>query len=345
MKRLLYILCLMALFLHSAHAQKGFSSIFLSSKTLKAQATDFPIDDLSRPYIMQYSGGILYFCNIRTSPLLTAFDWKTKRYIGEFGNKGQGPNEYLSFSTMSPINDQIGIFDSEKNAYIQLKTNNDGTFTHKDTKLAKKGFYSPFVVVSLTEKYKLGTGIIKEHRFCIYDDKGEICTTFGEYPKDNIHKNDKDAANAFAYQSHLTYQADKKVLAAGISQGEGIVFYDMSDILHPKKIKEHLYKLPEYTDDSNANSKSVIFKRNSTFGFLALSATDKYCIGLFSGNQVKNWKASRLLLFDWNGNPVKEIKLAQGYEHMTTTESEIILFGTDSESYDYIIHTIKLSDL
>ena len=30
---------------------------------------------------------------------------------------------------------------------------------------------------------------------------------------------------------------------------------------------------------------------------------------------------------------------------MTASENEIILFGTDNETYDYVIHTIKLSDL
>ena len=119
----------------------------------------------------------------------------------------------------------------------------------------------------------------------------------------------------------------------------------MSDIHHPKVIKEHLYCLPAYTDDSNANSKSVIFKKNSTFGFLTLTATEKYCIGLFSGNNAKNWKAKRLLIFDWNGTPVKEIKLSQEYEYMTASENEIILFGTDNETSDYVNHTIKLSDL
>lgn len=327
------------------HAQKGFSTIFPSTKTLKAQPKNYNLDDLSKPYIMQYADGVLYFCNVFTSPLLTALHWETMEWIGEFGNKGQGPNEYLGFNTISTIGNQVAVYDNNKSEYIRIKVKENNTFTHNKVKIVKDGICSPFKVYALTEHNMLATGVIKNHRFAIYDDKGKVVTTFGEYPKDNIDKNDKDAANAFAYQSHITYNNSKQILAAGLFQGEGLIFYDMSDIHHPKVIKEHLYRLPAYTDHSNDNSKSVIFKRNSTFGFLTLAATEKYCIGLFSGNNAKNWKAKKLLIFDWNGTPIKEIKLSQEYEYMTASENEIILFGTDNETYDYVIHTIKLSDL
>ena len=46
------------------HAQKGFSTIFPSTKTLKAQPKNYNLDDLSKPYIMQYADGVLYFCNV-----------------------------------------------------------------------------------------------------------------------------------------------------------------------------------------------------------------------------------------------------------------------------------------
>ena len=66
---------------------------------------------------------------------------------------------------------------------------------------------------------------------------------------------------------------------------------------------------------------------------------------IFPSTKTLKGKAKKLLIFDWNGTPIKEIKLSQEYEYMTASENEIILFGTDNETYDYVIHTIKLSDL
>ncbi|MBQ8769545.1 MAG: hypothetical protein IJZ60_00070, partial [Bacteroides sp.] len=121
------------------HAQKGFSTIFPSTKTLKAQPKNYNLDDLSKPYIMQYADGVLYFCNVFTSPLLTALDWETMKWIGEFGNKGQGPNEYLGFNTISTIGNQVAVYDNNKSEYIRIKVNENNTFTHNKVKIVKDG--------------------------------------------------------------------------------------------------------------------------------------------------------------------------------------------------------------
>lgn len=52
-----------------------------------------------------------------SSPLVTAFDWKTGKYIGRFADRGQGPHEYLWFSAASSFGGKLGLYDENKKEF------------------------------------------------------------------------------------------------------------------------------------------------------------------------------------------------------------------------------------
>lgn len=354
MKKVLGIFIMMFLGLVLSSCTGSFVSmcdLFPESQKVEVHQPAFDVDSIRKPIDMYYVDGKLFLVDMYSSPLVTAFDWKTGKYLGQFANRGQGPQEFLWFSTASSFDGKLGLYDVNKKEFAWFAYAGDTVrcssirFTHSD-----KMF--PFKVIALSDEYFIATGLIEENKhFAIYNKEGQKVTVFGDYPKDDSKADCSYQENAFAYQpTGMVYHAKEKVFAVGERDGQIAIFFDMSDMLHPKLLKQHVVSYPQFTDNSTDTSTSVLFLKENVNGFFGMAATDKYCVGLFSGKQSPEGDTyidggDKLLLFDWKGNPIKRIDLPQEYSMITASEEQIVLLGTDPETYNYIINTIDICDL
>lgn len=348
MKKVVFLL-VVVICISCKPSKNSLRDVFKETKNVQAKHIEFEVDSIQNPFQMRYVDGKIFLCNAFTSPLITVFDWKSGRYIGHFGDKGLGPNEFIGFNTISALGDKLGLYDNNKKDFLLLSVNDSIPYHYISVKIEEENGIVPFNVYGLTENIYLATGLIKEGRFALFNEKGVLIKTFGEYPKTNIKQNTSYSENAFAYQAFIAYQPDKKILAVGNSFGEGISFYDMSDMLHPRLLKEYMMAYPLYKDSSQGDIKSVTFQKDNIVGFVDIGASEKYCIGLFFGQtrvRGEEWRGGdKLLIFDWDGNPVKEIYLSQRYLHMSVGSDKIILLGNDPKTIDFVVHTIDLSEI
>ena len=330
-------------------SKKSLSDIFVVTKELQAQQVEFEIDSIQNPFLMRYVNKKLVMCNVFTSSLMTVFDWKTGRYIMDFGTKGLGPNEFVNFNTVSVLGNKLGIYDNNKREFLYLSLNDSASISYTIIEIDENDDIIPFNIYALTEKYILATGLIKKGRFALFNNEGVLMGTFGEYPKSDVSDIASYTETAFAYQALIAYQPNKKKLAIGNQYGEGISFYNMNNILHPQLLKEYMMTPPHYIDASKGDRKSVTFQKDNICGFVDIGASEKYCIGLFLGQaRVKGeaWRGGdKLLIFDWDGNPVKKIDLPQKYLQMAISDDKIILLGHDPKTIDFVVHTIDLSEI
>ena len=85
--------------------------LFPESLKVEVHKPSFDVDSIRKPIDMYYVGGKLFMVDMYSSPLVTAFDWTTGKYIGRFANRGQGPHEYLWFSAASSFDGKLGLYD------------------------------------------------------------------------------------------------------------------------------------------------------------------------------------------------------------------------------------------
>lgn len=345
----IFSLLLIIICISCESSKNSLRDVFVVSKELQAQQVEFEIDSIQNPFLMRYVNGKLVVCNVFTSSLITVFDWKTGRYIMDFGDKGLGPNEFVNFNTMSVLGDKLGVYDNNKREFLFLSLNDSASISYTTIKMDEDDGIIPFNIYALAENLFLATGLIKKGRFALFNNEGVSMGTFGEYPKPDVTNIASYTENAFAYQALIAYQSNKKKLAVGNQFGEGISFYNMNNTLHPQLLKEYIMNPPHYIDTSKGDMKSVTFQKDNICGFVDIGASEKYCIGLFLGQaRVKGeeWRGGdKLLIFDWNGNPVKEICLPQKYLQMSISEDKIILLGNDPKTIDFVVHTIDLSEI
>lgn len=351
MKKFFYSLFLGLVLSSCSGSLASMCDLFPESPNVEVHKLSFDVDSIRKPIDMYYVDGKLFLIDMYSSPLVTVFDWKTGKYIGRFADRGQGPHEYLWFSAASSFGGKLGLYDENKKEFTWFFYEKD-TVRCSNIRFAYSDKMFPFKVIALSDEYFVATGLIEENKhFVIYNKEGQKVSVFGDYPKDDSRTDCSYQENAFAYQpAGMVYNAKEKVFAVGERDGQIALFYDMSDMAHPRLLRQHVVSHPQFVNNSTSTSSSVLFLRENVNGFFGMAVTDKYCVGLFSGKQSPEKDTyiiggDKLLLFDWKGNPLKMIALSQEYSMITASERQLILLGTDPVTSDYVINTIDICDL
>jgi len=310
------------------------------------QENRIEIDSIRNPYLMECVQGKLIFANMNQSKMISLFDATSGKFIGDFLDRGEGPEESLFISNLVECDNQLAVFDSEKQRMCVYSVD-----AEKPQKISEIVFqtdsallFSMFNCIPLDGGYIAATGLVKGNRIALLDYTGKAITGFGCYPG---AKKDSDVENGFAYQGFMAYNPTKKTLAMGSGFGESISFYRMENTMSPVLLEEYVYALPAYKDASNEYSQGVAFKKENIMGFIAMKPSPDYCIGLYSGD-VRNgveYGGDKILLFDWNGKAVKALQLDQLYQQIAynSQNREIVLFGVDKESGEYRVVTLPFS--
>lgn len=330
----------------------SFTDLFVSKESANVMSVSLALDSIRNPYMIECSNEHLFFVNINQPTFITEFDLKTGEYLIDYLNRGDGPNEFLHFTTISTLGDSLVLWDTNKETLAYLGTNYDAMTTiptPRQVKITSNGaLLAAFKVLPLRSDLSAATGLVKEKRIALIDGAGKVVVAFGDYPREEKDKKYTDSENGFAYQSQMAYQHNKQVLAVGSCYGESISFYNIEDEKSPRLIKEYCYSYPQYRDDSNGQQyQSVIFDKNNVFGIIDMKASSEHCICLFSGEVYSPDRAyggQFLLLFNWSGNPVKMIKLDQLYANIAINEKEqeVYLLGNNPNTLDFIVAKVRL---
>ena len=348
MKLLFFNLICLSIFFSSCISERKMTDLFDVEEYLVPQSVALEHDSIQNPILMRVVNKRLFLSNAFCSPILTVFDCVNGKCIGHFGNKGVGENEFVDFNSISSLNHSLVLYDNNKSECIII----EDVYSLDDydrIKIQRSEGFQPFNIVGLDKDLLLGTGIIKNGRFALLDKDGTLLSVFGQYPLENEKEKQNYISDAFAYQSHVAYLSSTKSLAVGNYFGEGISFYDMSDFLSPKLVRDIQLRYPSYKDTSNDGSLSVTFTKDNVIGFIDLVPFGNTFIGLYCGEKKergKMWRGGDILLFfDSSGSPLKEVKLSEKYLQLSVIGSDLYLLGIDSKTDDYVIKKVNFKRL
>ena len=226
-----------------------------------------------------------------------------------FGNKGQGPNDFLWPASIQHINNRtIGVFDMMSKTYNEFNIPNE----HEELKVNKKTEFKTQLSRVIKTDFNQYIGLsVEENMFLLADSTGILINTFFEYPyKDNDER--QFAYRAHAYQGMISANISKNKFVYSSFQGDIVHFYEIeNNNIKPIAKIENEYPSYRERDDSY---EGVIFDKDTKIGYIATYATDKFVYAIFSGikiDEIKsaNFEGKTLHVFDWNGVLVKEYEL------------------------------------
>ena len=234
----------------------------------------------------------------------------TSQPLFHFGNRGQGPNDFIMpYSIQHLYNQTIGVFDVMSRNFCELRIpkENEGLIIDKKIKIDAR---LSRVIKTVFNQY-IGLSF-DDGMFMLADSTGKLINTFFEYPYRDTNER-LCAIRSFAYQGTLTVNPSKNKLVYSSYHGEIIHFYEIkNNSIHPITIIDNEYPLYKVMPNEN---DGVMNDLNGKLGYIATYATDQYVYAIFSRETLHehgikvNLEGKILRIFNWNGVLVKEYEL------------------------------------
>lgn len=318
-------------------------NLFQDQTMASVVASPISTEEFRTPYLMDYKDGMLLLGDIHQPKFMSVFDGLKGTFLGDFASRGLGPDEFIHLGNISQVGNSLCLWDAGRSSLVFVEQDG-GSLSYRSVQInVDDSLSAAFQVIPLREDAFLASGIVKGHRLALLDGRGHVVSLFGHYPK-GYRRQNTDAENGFIYQGTMAYQEKKGVLAVACGMGESICFYDMNNGGH--LIKEYSFEHPIY-ELTGDNVSPVVFRTDNKTGFVDLKSSTNYCIGLFSGEErigPEDYGGNKLLLFAWNGEPAKMMRLEGKYTNMAIDEERrrILLLGVDSDGGGYMLSEVEL---
>ena len=270
--------------------------------------------DILNPHHIYYKDGFLIFNSIRGEREIQLLNLSTDE-VTEYHVIGQGRNEMANYHTVNTKDEKMYLFaDNHTGKVYGVCLDSLRLNPRKEYELlyslpvAKGGLFLRFMDLP---KHVVGIGLLEDGRFGVFDKETDAFKGQMEYPG-----NETIQSLSYLHRGALF----SRTLMASDASGKRMVvtafglmdFYSISDDGDLSLLKSNHYHFPMF--ETGTNGAAVVFKKEDRAGITGMCVGKKYVYGLYSDRTMADYgegayNAPYLLVWDWNGNPVKAYKL------------------------------------
>ena len=334
-----YLLISIVVFLISSCASKDLPSDpldYFKSPTVVLEPS--AIITLNTPILQGSEMQLLYdsIAAIKMSKVekcLALVNINTGEVMRELITQGQGPGEVIAiFFCPQPDKNKLLIYEPNLRTVFNIDCNKAITDDKYMMEPIVKFEYRALSFLPV-DTFFVASGLrTVDNRFQIYDSKGELITSCLNYDKADMYSHVPDRVYSTGFQGiHAIHPSGEKfVFAASLSGSFQIFNFTPNEItLH----KDLTFNNPVITCDENVCAVSL----KAIAPADAIASGDKYFYVLYSGNTleeyVNKFASNNLLVFDWDGNPVKRYVLQQPITTFAINSTGDKLYGI-ADMYD-----------
>ena len=306
----------------------------ISSKEVKDEYVSLvPVDSLCSvvgiPTTMKLFDDKLFLVDMfNGESLISVYDIKTKAKVFSFGEKGNGPEEFLQITSLDfsdkgngqiemlafdPVRKQCSIYN-----YQHLLNGNRNK--EKSLNIAASVPY-------LYELYKLNkgyiaTGRLEKDKYVLFSDSLEVFDYKGEY-RPKPMKGIPDVLHSLANYGKTEFSLDKKKMVEIVYNASVLSMYDVNLDNIAKRWEYVIDELDYKVIDGSINKKSVM-------GYLSAYVGDRYVYALYSGkpenlDEIATY-GDEIHVLDYDGKMVERIKIERPAFSLAVDESENKIF-------------------
>jgi hypothetical protein len=299
---------------------------------LHHEVLDFPDMLIGSPGDIQKVGDCLIVLDYQLDSLFHRVDLAKNRYIGMFGTKGQGPDDFIHPSSLKILDDdRFTCYDLSTDCLnlIELCQVDDKVGISRMFKYAKM---LTFDVVPMSDRLFIVNGETDGAMFALIDKDGMVLSLSDEYPhKDESEKNIPARFRAMAYQGTLRGNS-KGYFAYAIRNAKQVHLYKMENN-RIVKIGEVIEGYAHYEPNmASEGGYGVAHKGEYPKSYMDLAVTDKYVYALYSGRSFKEYKLScyeceTIYVYDWAGKLVNTYRLDVPIVQFCIDEDENMIYA------------------
>lgn len=266
--------------------------------------------------------------------LFSITDMSKKVMLSKFGKLGQGPNEILGMVTATSVINKNTISFFEPNKSILYTINYEDTTNPVLTEvISVKEIGMIMTLTPLSSDLFIATGIFEQGRYMLLDKSGKVISYNFDYPSFSNDEIFTNAHKAMAFQGELTVRPDGKRFFSTCEDSEVFEIIELTQNNKLNKLFQFHGELGNFKPEGDGiNSVSAAVSRNSKMKFIDSCCTQKYIYLLYSdrviGDNLYNaYLANKVLVFDWDGNPVKLLNLDTDVSNIAINEDDRYMYG------------------
>ena len=290
--------------------------LFNNYQIVTLHQVEIPEMLIGSPTKIFYLDTLLFYSETRI-PFFKIIDLK-RFQLKQFGSKGQGPNEFIMPFVQSLNDGNILVLDIQLAKLFEIDLHktylSDSLCVNKVAQLDRKDGVGIFCVIKMNDRY-VATGVFEKGMFAIFDSNGNLIKTRYKYPKHPEHDNIENRIKGMAYQGSLIANQKQNKFVFATYDAAIIEFFDLkSDSL--VKTAAYYNTYPKYVPKRQGDGISAAIRSDNEKGYRCLYGTEKYVYALYSGRTWNEYLEAEnecldLLVFDWDGHPVKHYILNQ----------------------------------
>ena len=283
--------------------------MFDASTELQGEVCSFDSLMLGNPYQILLMDSLLLIADPYEENFLSVVDLKRGRLVRRALKEGKGPDELLPPVDISLTKDTIlGVYERTPRRFSTY-TIADILRTEYPRQQKRISFDDhPGRLQLLGNERFIAVGPYENGCLGLYDREGKRLGEYGRYPKE-AERFASRFSRFLAYQSRMATNPDGKRLITAGNFCDRIVFYEET----AGKISETKTYFFRDAALSPKDDNNIVWNPECLHYFSQVQATGQNVYILYEGYTIgeeakirqSESAANRILVFDWNGNPVK----------------------------------------
>lgn len=251
------------------------------------------------------------------------------RYMGSFGQHGQGPGEWLKVKTLHALGNTLYSYDSYKSELFQVIPDEKlGMLSFRTSDIFQKSLTMD--VFPLNANMLCAYGCFEKGMLHLIDTLGTVQHISRDFPaRDEAESRLSNQIKFMAYQGCVDTDGNGHVVYLTLNSKQRYVYELKNDSL--VEIASFQESFPQYTPDEGAGL-SVSHKASSPLGYQDIAVGKKYFYGLYSGQNFKDvglkaFECSVIYVYDWLGKLVMRYDLDVPVSCFCVDEKHKVFYG------------------
>ncbi len=273
------------------------------------------------------SDSMLVLVNKQSDILFQVVDLKNKNLM-DFGNRGQGPDDFLLPTSLKGYSDNhFSLWDINRKRYSSVVFSLETSSVSFDHHFTSDDSFLHYEILPITGNHFVSSGIYENYRLLVLDEMGCIMKGVGNIPaRDVREENISGNIRSEVYQGKMAVSPSGKKVVQALLRSDIISFYNVTSDGELQLASENIGSYPEYSYETGA------MELTAPIHHIDVSATEKYVYVLYSGRNYKKYKdksflSNRIDVYDWNGRLIKRLNLDVDIKLMCVSEDDKTIYA------------------
>ena len=332
-----FVFLLLLLLFISCKSENSIQDLFSDSIVLST-SLNFDLELNGNVEDIYCNDSILITYNSGLDYSFTIYNLNKKGQIRKFGTIGNGKGEIPTGCFGGIYDNNLIVFKDVNKIIAKYKLLSENDNMIADTIISYKIDNTMISsLVTVDSNLYLGMGAYNwEYHYVLFDSKGNIYDK--SIPLYNATDNHFNKFTKFLSNQGLLIRHPNDNKYVGITNNSELIdFLSVSD----KKISilKTYHETPPLLEVVQMDKMNrVVWTDETINGFLSLAGNDKYVFALFSNERMKeeSYQSNTILVFDWNGNPIKQIKLNEDVQLIAVNSSSLFALIEDNEGGQHL---------